>query len=68
MIIEHTHTTGIICDKCGKSEISIRTTANNNFYNSGWIVNSGAKKYKHLCFNCQSKRQKKANKFIRSKF
>jgi len=68
MLIEKEDITEIICDKCGKRSSSIKTTANNNFYNEGWVINPNGRKYKHICFDCQNKKQKKINLFIRKNF
>jgi hypothetical protein len=58
----------IICDKCGKSQTEKEDEAGKIFYLEGWQMNQNAKKYIHLCINCQSYKQRKATHFVQSKF
>lgn len=58
----------ITCDKCERSEIAESEMAGKSFFLSGWALKNNAKKYKHLCFKCQSKKQKDAHVFIKNKF
>jgi len=58
----------IICDKCQNSNMADAKTCNEKWFVSGWILNSKAKKYFHVCPNCQSKEQRSNHSFIIKKF
>jgi hypothetical protein len=58
----------ITCDKCGYSESAFEKNADKIFFQSGWGMNPKAKKYVHLCLNCQTRHQRKAHDFLKEKF
>jgi hypothetical protein len=53
----------ITCDKCGHQDSYGLSIAGEMFFELGWSLNSRAKKYKHLCRNCQTPKQRKAYDF-----
>ena len=58
----------IICDKCGTSEKAPESEAGKRFFRRGWGANFDARKYVHLCYDCQSKKQKEATDWARQRF
>lgn len=58
----------ITCDKCGDTCTAANGKHNDTFYMLGWSVSPKAKKYIHLCYNCKTKKQKKATDFVRNNF
>lgn len=58
----------ITCDKCWRQENAHKDEYNNRFYESGWVMNSNAKKHKHKCYSCLTKREKKAFDFVKDNF
>ncbi len=68
MYKQENNKTTITCDKCGNYQVSISNEPGHEFYKSGWSVNPRAKKYIHVCRNCQPKSQKDAHDFVAAKF
>lgn len=58
MIVKENNSVKIICDKCGKSQVSTEENYNDDFYKNRWALNKG-RKYMHLCFNCLPSKYKK---------
>lgn len=59
----------IECDKCHTTQTEPDNGATGKtFVNSGWGVNPNAKKYYHLCENCQPKKHRDAHRFVAKKF
>ena len=62
----------IVCDKCQyeeSAEIKLGDTEHGKvFFDSGWTANFKAKKYVHICYKCQTKKQKSTTDWIRNKF
>ena len=64
MITEKDGEKFINCDKCLLSRIM----SQGDLLVNGWTVNSSARKYKHLCWNCKTKKEKDTFNFVRDKF
>jgi len=60
--------TTITCDKCGTTQTASKEEYNKVFFQKGWAMNPNAKKYTHLCRNCQTKKQKESHDFVAEKF
>lgn len=54
----------ITCDKCGVNCYSTKEQYNDDFFNAGWVLFRNAKKYHHVCRDCQTKKQRKAHDFV----
>lgn len=68
-MITYTDTTCTIkCDKCGHEETAPIEKYNEQFHESDWIMSMSARKYHHRCFNCLTKKEKKAQSFVKEKF
>lgn len=64
MIDEPNGMVRITCDKCGISCWSTKSQYNDDFFHYGWGVFQNAKKYRHVCRDCQTKKQRKAHDFV----
>ena len=52
----------IECDNCHSIDWSkTREGLEELLLTNAWYINEGGRKYKHLCFKCQSSRQKRNN-------
>lgn len=68
-MIEHTNgITTITCDKCLKASSSASANYNAVFALEQWSLNGNGRKYKHICFECLTPKQKKAKTFVNTKF
>ena len=52
--------TTITCDKCKKESIALERSYNEVFFSEGWGLYPHARKYEHLCRDCQPSKSKKA--------
>jgi len=52
----------ITCDKCKTVDTATEKSAGNVFYSLGWGLYPNAKKYQHLCRNCQPKKHQKLDR------
>lgn len=64
MIDTNKELVSITCDKCGKTHHSTHQKYNDDFFKSGWVLFPNAKKYHHVCRDCQTKKQRKAHDFV----
>lgn len=60
--------TTIQCDKCKKTSSSATANYNIKFAIEEWSLNRHAIKYKHLCYDCLTPKQRRAKNFVREKF
>lgn len=68
-MITYTDTTCTIkCDKCGHEETAPKESYNEQFHISDWIMSMSARKYTHRCYNCLTKKEKKAQAFVKNNF
>ena len=62
----------ITCDKCGYEETAketdLREEVGKKFFYRGWTANFRAKKYVHICYSCQTKKQKSTTDWVRARF
>jgi len=58
----------IKCDKCGNISTSTKSLYNKQFYEEGWVLRPRAKKYKHLCYDCLPKKDKRTHAFVKNIF
>lgn len=63
-MITTTEKTTITCDKCSKSSTAHNETYNEVFFSEGWGTYPNAKKYQHVCYNCQPKKHQKSHDFV----
>lgn len=68
MIQDFNGITVIICDKCGKKDSASTDISGQIFFEKGWGLQPNAKKYIHLCKNCQKSKQRKFHDFVAAKF
>jgi len=57
----------ITCDKCGKQCFSTPSNYNDDFFYYGWGLFPNAKKYHHVCRDCQTKKHRNAHDFVAGK-
>lgn len=57
----------ITCDKCKAIAVAPEDSYNTSFFLDGWILNRG-RKYMHLCWGCQTKKQRAGQDFVRERF
>lgn len=67
MITKSIETVVITCDKCKSSQTASEKSYNQDFFADGWLLNRG-RKYMHLCFGCQTAKQRKLVDFMHDKF
>ena len=58
----------IICDKCSREQTASSPKAGKEFFSKGWVANFRAKKYVHLCYDCQTKKGQKLTKWTMASF
>ena len=68
MYVEKGSLATITCDKCGTSDRHRGPNAGDAFFTLGWTANFRAKKYVHICYNCQSKKMKKTTDWVLRNF
>lgn len=68
MIVHGQGITTIQCDKCKKISSSSSANYNIKFALEEWSLNSKGRKYKHICYDCLTEKQKKAKDFVNKKF
>jgi len=56
MIKHHNGYVTIICDRCGIKQTEDSKDHNERFFNSGWGLNTNAKKYINQCYRCLGSR------------
>jgi hypothetical protein len=61
-------TTTITCDKCNTQTSAIESEYNEVFFKEGWGLYPHARKYTHLCSQCQPSRAIKARAFVAKNF
>lgn len=68
MIRSENGITVINCDKCGARSSASTIVSNEIFFTEGWALQPRAKKYQHVCRDCQTKKQRKAHDFVAANF
>lgn len=67
MISKSSEAVIITCDKCKSTQTAPKESYNQDFFADGWLLNRG-RKYMHLCFECQTAKQRKSVEFVHDKF
>ncbi len=68
MIQDNNGITTINCDKCNVRSSASTIVSNEIFFSEGWALRPRAKKYTHLCRQCQSEKQRKYLDFVAATF
>jgi len=68
MIQDNNGITEIVCDKCNSRSSASTIVSNEIFFKKGWGFQPSAKKYTHLCRDCQTKKQREAHDFVATCF
>ncbi len=58
----------VTCDKCGDLAMAKHEEAGKVFFRQGWVLRPNAKKYIHLCYQCQPKKMGETTDWARKRF